>query len=68
VVCVSDDAVLKANLLSSPGLTGPGSPHEVILLGNVNDGPGSIALAGKCLRHGSNTSAAMRMSESRDVK
>ena len=32
VVCVSDDAVLKANLLASPGLVGPGSPHEVILV------------------------------------
>jgi SAM-dependent methyltransferase len=29
-VCVSDDAILQANLLSSPCL-GPGSPHEVIL-------------------------------------
>ena len=32
VVCVSDGAVLKANLLRSPGLVGPDSPHEVILI------------------------------------
>ncbi len=32
VVCVSDDAILKANLLASPGLVGPSSPHEVILI------------------------------------
>ncbi len=32
VVCVSDDVVLKANLLASPGLVGPSSPHEVILI------------------------------------
>ena len=32
VVCVSDDVILKANLLASPGLVGPSSPHEVILI------------------------------------
>ena len=32
VVCVSDDSILKANLLASPGLAGPDSPHEVILI------------------------------------
>ena len=32
MVCVSDDAILKANLLASPGLVGPSSPHEVILI------------------------------------
>jgi hypothetical protein len=32
VVCVSDDAILNANLLASPGLVGPNSPHEVILI------------------------------------
>ena len=32
VVCVSDDAILTANLLASPGLVGPDSPHEVILI------------------------------------
>ena len=32
IACVSDDAVLKANLLRSPGLVGPDSPHEVILI------------------------------------
>jgi hypothetical protein len=32
VVCVSDDAILKANLVASPDLTGHGSPHEVILI------------------------------------
>jgi glycosyltransferase involved in cell wall biosynthesis len=40
VVCVSDDAALKANLLSSPGLTGPGSPHEVIL---IHEAPSAAA-------------------------
>lgn len=33
VACVSDDAVLKANLLNSPCL-GPGSPHQVLLMHN----------------------------------
>lgn len=33
VACVSDDEVLRANLLASPDL-GPGSPHEVILVRN----------------------------------
>jgi hypothetical protein len=32
VVCVSDDAVLKANLLASPALASEHSPHEVILI------------------------------------
>ena len=32
MVCVSDDDILKANLLASPGLVGPDSPHEVILI------------------------------------
>ena len=32
IACVSDDAVLKANLLRSPGLVGPDSPHEVIVI------------------------------------
>ena len=32
VVCVSDDVILKANLLASPGLVGPESPHEIILI------------------------------------
>jgi SAM-dependent methyltransferase len=31
VVCVSDEAILQANLLASPCL-GPGSPHEVLTL------------------------------------
>jgi len=32
VVCVSDDAILKANLMASPGFAEPGWPHEVILI------------------------------------
>jgi len=32
VVCVSDDAILKANLMASPAFVAPGSPHEVILI------------------------------------
>ena len=40
VVCVSDEAVLKANLLASPGLTGPGSPHEVF---TINGAPSTGA-------------------------
>jgi hypothetical protein len=34
VVCLSDDAILKANLLASPCL-GAGSPHEVIAIRNA---------------------------------
>ena len=34
VVCLSDEAVLKANLLASPCL-GPSSPHEVIAVRNA---------------------------------
>ena len=34
VVCLSDDALLQANLLASPCL-GPGSPHEVIAIRNA---------------------------------
>jgi hypothetical protein len=30
-LAVSDDAILGANLLTSPGLTEPGSPHELIV-------------------------------------
>jgi SAM-dependent methyltransferase len=33
VVCVADEATLRANLLSSPCFR-PGSPHEVLLMGN----------------------------------
>jgi hypothetical protein len=33
VVCVSDEAALRANLLSSPCFC-PGSPHQVLLMGN----------------------------------
>jgi SAM-dependent methyltransferase len=33
VVCVADEATLRANLLSSPCLR-PGSPHQVLLMGN----------------------------------
>ena len=40
VACVSDDAIARANLLASPGLTGPGSPHEVIL---IHDCPSAAA-------------------------
>jgi hypothetical protein len=34
VVCLSDDSILKANLLASPCL-GPGSPHEVMAIRNA---------------------------------
>ena len=40
VACVSDQAILEANLLASPGLTGPGSPHQVIL---IHDAPSAAA-------------------------
>jgi ubiquinone/menaquinone biosynthesis C-methylase UbiE len=33
VVCVSDEATLRANLLSSPCFR-PGSPHQVLVMGN----------------------------------
>ena len=36
VVCVSDNAILKANLQRSPCLAGPGSPHEVLA---IHDAP-----------------------------
>jgi hypothetical protein len=39
IVCVSDPAVLQANLLASPGIR-PGSPHEMILL---RDAPSAAA-------------------------
>ena len=32
VACVSDETILKANLLASPDLARPGSPHEVTLI------------------------------------
>ena len=40
MACVSDQAILEANLLGSPGLTGAGSPHEVIL---IHDAPSAAA-------------------------
>jgi hypothetical protein len=40
VACVSDDSLLKDNLLASPDLVGPGSPHEVIL---IHDAPSAAA-------------------------
>ncbi len=40
VACVSDDSILQANLLASPDLVGPGSPHEVIL---IHEAPSAAA-------------------------
>ena len=40
VVCVSDSAILKANLLKSPCLAGPRSPHEVLA---IHDAPSAAA-------------------------
>jgi Glycosyltransferase like family/Glycosyl transferases group 1 len=40
VVCVSDNAILNANLLASPCLAGPGSPHEVLA---IHDAPSAAA-------------------------
>jgi len=40
VVCVSDESILKANLLASPDLTGPGSPHDVF---TINGAPAAAA-------------------------
>ena len=57
VVCVADDSVRKWNhglpVTSRCVVIDWGG--DVYLLGNATDGPGSIALAGECLRLGSNT-------------
>ena len=39
VACVSDDAILKANLLASPCIARPGSVHEVILIHGAPEPP-----------------------------
>ena len=64
VVCVSDDAILKANLLASPGLVGPDSPHEVILIHKApsaarwaEHGPGTGPARMGCLRAPGRSSA-----------
>ena len=49
-VCVSDEAVLRANLLASPCL-GPGSPHEVILIRNIPDAASGLNEAIERARH-----------------
>ena len=40
VACVSDDSLLEANLLASPCIAGPGSPHEAIL---IHEAPSAAA-------------------------
>ena len=40
VVCLPDNAILKANLLKSPCLAGPRSPHEVLA---IHDAPSAAA-------------------------
>ncbi len=40
VVCVSDAALLEANLLASPCIAGPRSPHDVIL---IHEAPSAAA-------------------------
>ncbi|HZW33325.1 MAG TPA: glycosyltransferase [Isosphaeraceae bacterium] len=43
IVCLSDEATLKANLLASPCL-GPGSPHEVIAVRNAPSAAAGLTL------------------------
>ena len=43
-VCVSDDSVLKANLLASPCIAGRGSPHEVILIHKAPSAAAGLAM------------------------
>ena len=44
VVCVSDDAVLKANMLASPGIAGRGSPHDIILIHEAPSAAAGLAM------------------------
>src|SRR5262245_9054249 len=50
VVCVSDEAVLAANLLASPDL-GPDSPHELILVRNCPSAAFGLNLGLERARH-----------------
>ena len=50
VVCLADDATLKANLLASPCL-GPGSPHEVIAVRNAPSAAAGLSLGLARARH-----------------
>jgi glycosyltransferase involved in cell wall biosynthesis len=47
VACVSDDAILKANLMHSPGLTRHDSPHQVILIHRAPSAPPASPWAGR---------------------
>jgi glycosyltransferase involved in cell wall biosynthesis len=51
VVCVSDDALLKANLLASPGVTGAGSPHEVFTINGAPSAAAGFAMGRQKARH-----------------
>ena len=51
VVCVSDNAILKANLQRSPCLAGPGSPHEVLAIHDAPSAAAAINLAIPKARH-----------------
>jgi len=51
VVCVSDDALLKANLLASPGLTGPDSPHEVFTIHGAPSAGAGFVMGRQNARH-----------------
>jgi Glycosyltransferase like family len=50
VVCLSDAAVLQANLLASPCL-GPGSPHEVIVVKNCPSAAGGLNVGLERAKH-----------------
>ena len=50
VACVSDDDVLRSNLLASPCLE-PGSPHEVVLVRNCPTAADGLNLGLERARH-----------------
>ena len=60
VACVSDQAILEANLLASPGLTAPGSPHEVILIHDAPSTAAGLTMA-RCVPGTSGWRACIRM-------
>jgi hypothetical protein len=51
IACVSDDAILKANLLASPDLASAGSPHEVILIHEAPSAAAGYVMGRQKARH-----------------
>jgi hypothetical protein len=51
VVCASDNSILKASLLASPCLAGPGSPHEVLAIHGAPSAAAALNLAIPKARH-----------------